>query len=133
MNINHHRALGFMACALSAVFVLWGLCAVAHAGEPTRAAVARAVDPAFKKSSIPWVAVAVAAVADIATTEAALHRGCHEANPIYGTHPSVGELVALHAMPLAFLWPHRKNKWLYAPAVLLGAIAIHNATIQCRG
>ena len=65
-------------------------------------------------------------------TEAALHRGCHEANPIYGPHPSVASLVALHTIPLAILWPDRHSKLLYIPAAVLAAVAVHNATITCR-
>ena len=103
-----------------------------HAETPTRAHVAAAVDPAFR-SSAPWDAVAIAAIADVATTEAIVHRGnCRELNPIYGPHPALAPLVTMHAIPLALLWPARHSKWLYVPAALLGAVAIHNATLRCH-
>ena len=103
-----------------------------HAASPTRQQVAAAVDPAFR-SSAPWDAVAIAAIADIATTEAIVHRGnCRELNPIYGPHPALAPLVIMHAIPLALLWPARHSKWLYVPAAILGAVAIHNATLRCH-
>ena len=131
-RIDWYRVAGAIIGLLSALLVASILFeGVAHAA-PTRAQVAQAVDPAFRRSNAPWIAVAVAAVADIATTEAALHRGCHEANPIYGSHPSVASLGALHAIPLALLWPVRHSKLLYIPAAVLAAVAVHNATLTCR-
>ena len=105
----------------------------ARAAEPTRAQVAAAVDPAFRKPPTPWIVLAIAAVADVATTEAALHRGCHEANPIYGRHPSLPLLIGAHAIPLALAWPVRRSPWLYLPAALFAGAALHNAGVRCHG
>lgn len=122
----------FLAAWSLVVLGALGLPLPSHASAPTRKAVAHAIDPAFRRSPpMPWIAVAAAAVLDIATTESALHRGCHELNPIYGRHPNLGTLTAVHALPLALLWPVRRNRWLYAPALLLGGIAVHNAMQRC--
>ncbi len=105
---------------------------VAHAA-PTRAQVKHAIDPAFRRT--PHVALgvlALALVADVLTTQQAIHRGCHEANPIYGPHPATGTLVLTHAALLGFAWGARLPAWAdYTGAALFAGVSLHNATIRC--
>ena len=104
----------------------------AHAA-PTRAQVKHAVDPAFRRTPhIALAALALAALADVLTTRAALHRGCHEANPIYGRHPSTVELLLTHGAVTWFAWGTKLPAWAdYTGAALFTAAAVHNATVHC--
>ncbi len=104
----------------------------AHAA-PTRAQVKHAVDPAFRKTPhVALVVLALAALADVLTTRAALNRGCHEANPIYGRHPSTGELLLTHGAVVGFAWGTKLPAWAdYTSAALFTAAAVHNATVHC--
>ncbi len=123
----------FLALFVSLLFWVAVGFAVAHAAEPTRAQVKHAVDPAFRKRQVGVAALAIAALADVLTTEAALHRGCHEANPIYGPHPGMGPMLLSHAGVVALAAYSRAPAWAdYAGAALFTAISIHNATLRCK-
>ncbi|MHB8388230.1 MAG: hypothetical protein ACYDBH_01455 [Acidobacteriaceae bacterium] len=126
----------FLALFVSLLFWVAVGYAVAHAAAPTRAQVKHAVDPAFKHrtySYVPLAALAIAAIADVMTTRAAITRGCREANPIYGPHPSDPTLIATHALVIDAAWGTKAPPWVdYAGAAVFGAAAVHNATIRCR-
>ncbi len=106
--------------------------ASAHA-SPTRAQVKHAVDPAFRRTPhVALAALALAALADVLTTRAALHRGCHEANPVYGRHPSTGALLLTHGAVVGLAWGTKLPAWAdYTGAALFTAAAVHNATVHC--
>lgn len=122
------------------IVVILGLLLVWHhanSADASRVAVHAAVVPAFKRShdASLWL-LSLAAAADVYTTERGLHRGCHEANPLYGQHPSDMDLVAVHAIPLVgIVWyydTHDAPAWpLVAGTAVMAATAIHNATIHC--
>ena len=122
-----------IACIVGAC--LWAalIVGIAHAA-PTQAQVKHAVDPAFRKT--PHVALgvlALALLADVVTTQQAIHRGCHEANPVYGKHPSAALLLATHGAIFAGAYASKAPAWLdYTGAALFGAVALHNATIRCH-
>ena len=110
-------------------------CAYWHAANasPTAAQVHRAIAPAFRQRQLSVAALAVGAALDVLTTEQAMHRGCHETNPLYGRHPSLGALVGTHALIVGGAWYGRTPNWAnYAAAGLFGAVAIHNASLNCR-
>ena len=109
-------------------------CAYWHAANasPTQGQVRRAVAPAFRQRQLSLGVLTVAAALDVLTTEQALHRGCHEANPIYGRHPSLGELVGAHALVVGVAWYGRTPVWAnYGAAALFGIVAAHNASLRC--
>ena len=101
-------------------------------GSPTQAQVHRAIAPAFRQRQLSLAALAVGAALDVLTTEQAMHRGCHEANLIYGRHPSLGELVGAHALVVGVAWYGRTPVWAnYGAAALFGIVAAHNASLRC--
>ena len=121
-----------MVMKLSLALCLWMVMATAYA-SPTRAQVKHAVDPAFRKTPhAALVVLAAAALADVLTTRAALHRGCHESNPVLGRHPSTGELLLTHGAVVGFAWGTKLPAWAdYTGAALFTAAAVHNATVHC--
>ena len=123
----------FFACLAGALIWAALIDGIAHAA-PTQAQVKHAVDPAFRKT--PHVALgvlALALLADVVTTQQAIHRGCHEANPVYGKHPSTALLLATHGTIFAGAYASKAPAWLdYTGAAIFGAIALHNATLQCH-
>lgn len=129
------RSTLLQLCIVGAL--LWGavLCNMARAAAPTPAEVRHAVAPAFRHRTayVPLAVLALAAVADILTTRAAINRGCHETNPIYGPHPSDGAMIATHALVVGVAWRTKAPAWAdYVGAGLLGAAALHNASTRCR-
>ena len=123
----------FFSCLAGALIWAALIDGVAHAA-PTQAQVKHAVDPAFRKTPhTALAALALAALADVLTTKAALHRGCHEANPLYGRNPSTGALLLTHGAVVGFAWGTKLPAWAdYTGAALFTAAAIHNATVHCR-
>ena len=104
---------------------------IAHA-SPTPAQVRRAVDPAFTARHLSLGVLAIAAVADVLTTEQGLHRGCVEGNGLYGSHPSLPLMIGTHAFVVGTAVYGRTPAWAnYTAAALFGFAAIHNTQVQC--
>ena len=105
---------------------------IAHA-SPTPAQVRRAVDPAFTARRVSLGVLAIAAIADVVTTEAAFHRGCHELNgTLYGSHPSLPLLIGVHGIVVGGSEAIHAPAWAnYAAAALFAGAAIHNAQVNC--
>ena len=101
--------------------------------SPTPAQVRRAVDPAFTARRLSLGVLAVAAIADVVTTEAAFHRGCHELNgTLYGSHPSLPLLIGVHGIVVGGSEAIHAPAWAnYTAAALFGFAAIHNANVRC--
>ena len=100
--------------------------------------------PHWYTSRLFWLGTAIivgSVVADVETTQAAMRRGAHEANPIYGSYPSrpraYGIAFALSAPNIAGLaygesQLHPRGWWL--PFTLLGSLphlaaAAYNTTV----
>ena len=132
MNPQFNWRTVIVACLAGALIWAALIDGIAHA-SPTQAQVKHAIDPAFRKT--PHVALAVlalAALADVLTTKSALHRGCHEANPVFGRHPSTAALLLTHGGVVGFAWATKLPAWAdYTGAALFTAAAIHNATTHC--
>lgn len=100
--------------------------------SPTPEQVRRAVDPAFTGRRVSLVALAIAAAADVVTTEHGLHRGCVEGNPVYGSHPSLPLLIGTHAAIVGGALVSGTPAWAnFTTAALFGFAAIHNANVRC--
>ena len=100
--------------------------------SPTREQVREAVDPAFTQRHVSLAVMALAAAADVITTEQAFHRGCHEGNPVYGSHPSRPLLIGTHGAIVGAAYYGRIPTWAnYTIAALFGAVAIHNENVRC--
>lgn len=109
----------------------------------TKAVVEQEVASMFKGSwtdreKLAWSASTVAHLADLAVTASALDNSeCKESNPILGSHPSVGSLVALKAAIIsAEYWLQAqdyKDTWMYSAvsAVVVGAVAARNTQVDC--
>ncbi len=103
----------------------------AHA-SPTPAQVRAAVDPAFSARHASLAVLALAAAADVITTEHGLHRGCRESNPIYGAHPSLPLMIGTHALIVGAAYYGQTPAWAnYTAAALFGAVALHNSSLRC--
>jgi len=71
-------------------------------------------------------------IADVASTQAALNRGCSEANPLYGKDPSTGIMLLIKVSILGvsyitteyFLYDHPLQQdlrnWVYGTLTLIG-------------
>ena len=104
---------------------------IAHA-SPTVQQVRHAVDPAFTARRVSLGVLAVAAIADVITTEQGLHRGCVEGNGLYGRHPSLPLMIGTHAFIVGTAAYGRTPAWAnYTAAALFGFAAIHNANVRC--
>ena len=100
--------------------------------SPTREQVRAAIDSAFTQHHVSLAFMALAAAADVITTEQAFHRGCHEGNPVYGSHPSLPLLIGTHGAIVGAAYYGRIPTWAnYTIAALFGAVAIHNANVRC--
>ncbi len=132
MNPQFNWRTVIVACLAGALIWAALIDGIAHAA-PTQAQVKQAVDPAFRKTPHTALAIlALAALADVLTTKAALHRGCHEANPVFGRHPSTAALLLTHGAVVGFAWGTKLPAWAdYTGAALFTAAAIHNATTRC--
>ena len=101
--------------------------------SPTPAQVRAAVDPAFTARHVSLGVLAVAAIADVVTTEQGLHRGCVEGDGLYGRHPSLPLMIGTHAFIVGTAAYGRTPAWAnYTAAALFGFAAIHNANVRCR-
>jgi hypothetical protein len=136
MTILHR--IGVIRVRRRTMYLILVACAVlgsygiAHA-SPTPAQVRRAVDPAFTARRVSLGVLAVAAVADVVTTEAAFHRGCHKLNgTLYGSHPGLPLLIGVHGLVVGGSEAIHAPAWAnYAAAALFGFAAIHNANVRC--
>lgn len=101
--------------------------------SPTPQQVRHAVDPAFTARRVSLGILAVAAIADVVTTEAAFHRGCHELNgTLYGSHPGLPLLIGVHGLVVGGSEAIRAPAWAnYTAAALFAGAAIHNTQINC--
>ena len=100
--------------------------------SPTPQQVRRAVDPAFTARRVSLGVLAIAAIADVITTEQGLHRGCVEGNGLYGRHPSLPLMIGTHAFIVGTAAYGRTPAWAnYTAAALFGFAAIHNANVRC--
>jgi len=80
-----------------------------------------------------WLAAMISAqAADVATTEYALHRGLHEANPILGKDPSLGKTIGIKALSVGVIYlmgqidPKRRKLYYQIGTVVGLAPAIWN-------
>ena len=92
-----------------------------------------------------WLSAAVGGqVADTVSTVKALDRGCEEANPLFGSDPSTGTIVAVKAgaLGLAYLateyWLPEESRqsgrnWVYGALGLTGfAAGVWNSAQDCK-
>ncbi len=104
----------------------------AHA-SPTPAQVRHAVDPAVTARLVSLGVLALAAIADVVTTEQGLHRGCVEGNGLYGRHPSLPLLIGAHGLIVGTAAYGRTPAWAnYTAAALFVLAAVHNANVRCQ-
>ena len=131
------------------LITLLGACAItpqthtARHEVVTKAVVEQEVSSMFKGSwtdreKVAWSASALAHIADLAVTVSALDSPtCTESNPILGSHPSTGSIVALKAAIIsAEYWLQAqdyKDTWIYSAvsAVDVGAVAARNTQVDC--
>ena len=87
--------------------------------------------------------VSAAAYADAATTQSAIRRGASEDNPLFGSHPSMGHMMAINE-PMAFVsaWSADRiskqggkmaSAWFVFPSAAAGLhilAAAHNTTLH---
>lgn len=86
---------------------------------------------------IALVVFAIASVADVLTTLAAFRRGAHEANPLYGKHPTAIRLWGTKVAGIGLLgWLSYTNDEfdfiLYGAAAITAYIAYRNTRVARR-
>lgn len=77
--------------------------------------------------------------ADAVTTSQGIDRGCVEANPILGSNPNMGSVIAIKALVLGIQYAvynspnmgDNTHVFGYISAAIVGGIAIHNSQIDC--
>ena len=120
-----------LACTMLAALLALSAAPASHA-TATPAQVRAALAPAFTAHRASLALLAVGALADVVTTEAAFRRGCVEGNPLYGPHPPVGLLLATHvAIVVGAAHWRTSNALNFAGATLFGLVAAHNAGVRC--
>ena len=128
IRIRRRTMYAILIGVIVATVVAWR---VADA-SPTLEQVRAAVDPAFTQRPISLAVMALAAAADVITTEQAFRRGCHEGNPVYGSRPPLPLLIGTHGLIVGAAYYGRIPTWAnYTIAALFGAVAIHNANVRC--
>ena len=128
IRVRRRTMYAILVGVIVATVVVWRLADA----SPTPAQVRQAVDPAFNAQHVSLAVLALAAAADVITTEQAFRRGCHEGNPVYGSHPSLPLLIGTHGAIVGAAYYGRIPTWAnYTIAALFGAVAIHNANVRC--
>lgn len=128
IRIRRRTMYAILIAGIVATVAVWRMADA----SPTREQVRAAVDPAFTQRHISLAVMALAAAADVITTEQAFRRGCHEGNPVYGSHPSLPLLIGTHSAVVGAAYYGRIPAWAnYTVAALFGAVAIHNANVRC--
>ena len=128
IRVRRRTMYAILVGVIVATVVVWRLADA----SPTPAQVRNAVDPAFSARHVSLALLAVAAAADVITTEQAFRRGCHEGNPVYGSHPSMPLLIGTHALVVGGAAYTRAPAWAdLTAAALFGAVAVHNSNVRC--
>ncbi len=81
------------------------------------------------------LAFALSEGADVATTHSAFGRGCVEANPIFGTNPPIGRIVAVKVPVTLFVgWmgvkAHRRKPTL--ATVAIAGVSVFNFAVSAH-